>query len=341
MPSALTYLGLFPSECSAFPQKEQLNYRIVNIDSGQITEEGPAPATVYLPLTKYQAAFIHWRVKSWSLAFRIGPIAINKQAETEIGVYTWNFSIPATEFFLTKSLNYTNEKDLICRIWQGPANNLYVGVEGDADPWGAWNGNREIEIDSTAVIEFPEADPPEEPENYDNSRTVEITPEVSNFTASPNYFAINQLSRRVGQTDFLEFDSGRNNGLFYWPYLIQLNFELSNGDLLLFTEGFGGELPIRGYLTTNGSETRLGLGASLSPYKVRIELSDDENDFIELDLYDLTTEMTDEGPARKTFNVAGFDGIIIRPHEYWEHDPFDGGGPIYDGTTGEQIRPLP
>ena len=27
--------------------------------------------------------------------------------------------------------------------------------------------------------------------------------------------------------------------------------------------------------------------------------------------------------------------------EYWPYDPGDGGGPIYDSATGQQLRPFP
>ena len=42
------------------------------------------------------------------------------------------------------------------------------------------------------------------------------------------------------------------------------------------------------------------------------------------------------------FNASGStvsDGAItITPSEYWPYDPGDGGGPIYDSATGEQLR---
>lgn len=36
---------------------------------------------------------------------------------------------------------------------------------------------------------------------------------------------------------------------------------------------------------------------------------------------------------------AGF--FTISPSEYWTYDPGDGGGPIYDSTTGAQLRAFP
>ena len=40
--------------------------------------------------------------------------------------------------------------------------------------------------------------------------------------------------------------------------------------------------------------------------------------------------------------VPGYSATItITPEEYWPYDPNDGGGPIYDSTTGAQLRGLP
>ena len=33
--------------------------------------------------------------------------------------------------------------------------------------------------------------------------------------------------------------------------------------------------------------------------------------------------------------------LVIEPSEFWEYDPNDGLGPIYDKTTGKQLRPFP
>lgn len=33
--------------------------------------------------------------------------------------------------------------------------------------------------------------------------------------------------------------------------------------------------------------------------------------------------------------------LILEPYEWWAYDPNDGGGPIYDTTTGQQLRPSP
>ena len=59
----------------------------------------------------------------------------------------------------------------------------------------------------------------------------------------------------------------------------------------------------------------------------------------------------DVGTKQKTgylsfrYNVPNFYGynlqLDISPSEYWPYDPGDGLGPIYDSTTGEQLRPFP
>ena len=33
--------------------------------------------------------------------------------------------------------------------------------------------------------------------------------------------------------------------------------------------------------------------------------------------------------------------VVVEPHEYWPYDPGDGLGPIYDSTTGAQLRAFP
>ena len=33
--------------------------------------------------------------------------------------------------------------------------------------------------------------------------------------------------------------------------------------------------------------------------------------------------------------------VVLEAIEYWPYDPGDGGGPIYDTTTGKQLRPFP
>ena len=45
-----------------------------------------------------------------------------------------------------------------------------------------------------------------------------------------------------------------------------------------------------------------------------------------------------------TYNITLKNGggtVVMQPQEYWPYDPKDGGGPIYDSVTGEQLRPFP
>lgn len=66
--------------------------------------------------------------------------------------------------------------------------------------------------------------------------------------------------------------------------------------------------------------------------------------------------LSDATLLRKLPNAGQIDGVffdlnaeddvanaslIITPAEYWEYDPNDGGGPIYDKETGEQLRSFP
>lgn len=48
------------------------------------------------------------------------------------------------------------------------------------------------------------------------------------------------------------------------------------------------------------------------------------------------SETVDEVDGSEFFYAGG-----ISVHEYWEYDPKDGGGPIYDKQTGKQIRAFP
>lgn len=62
--------------------------------------------------------------------------------------------------------------------------------------------------------------------------------------------------------------------------------------------------------------------------------------------YDVTSTVSLSMTATSgmTFNVSTygrFGGPTMSVHEYWPYDPGDGGGPIYDTTTGEQLRPFP
>ena len=46
-----------------------------------------------------------------------------------------------------------------------------------------------------------------------------------------------------------------------------------------------------------------------------------------------------DNPPVPATDSAGY--FTISPSEYWPYDPNDGGGPIYDSVTGEQLRPFP
>ena len=51
-------------------------------------------------------------------------------------------------------------------------------------------------------------------------------------------------------------------------------------------------------------------------------------------------EKVDYLTFRGTFSY-GPAYYIIQPGEWWEYDPGDGYGPIYDSITGQQLRPFP
>ncbi len=45
-------------------------------------------------------------------------------------------------------------------------------------------------------------------------------------------------------------------------------------------------------------------------------------------------------PPPELFEIVSLNGTL-KATEYWPYDPEDGGGPIYDSTTGAQLRPFP
>jgi len=46
-------------------------------------------------------------------------------------------------------------------------------------------------------------------------------------------------------------------------------------------------------------------------------------------------------PLYKVESNSGPASVVMNAVEYWPYDPNDGGGPIYDSTTGQQLRPFP
>ena len=46
-------------------------------------------------------------------------------------------------------------------------------------------------------------------------------------------------------------------------------------------------------------------------------------------------------PLYKVLSNSGPASVVMNAVEYWPYDPGDGGGPIYDSTTGAQLRGFP
>lgn len=336
MATVSSYLGLFPNECETFPLVDELRWSISG-EGNSPSDLGIAPTDAYLPLTKERAVFAFWRVKKWEIIYEIGPVNINNLVtfnidvnaeENNIILTETNFSFPQTTVSRIVDsphlfINDT-EKNLVCRSFNPfPANSFTDTID--------------IAINSSNTLTFPVGGG--DPEFNDNSRN---TAQESLAIQNPSFLA--------GVEFFINFDVGKKDGLFYWPFTIDLFLEIgsANTDGNIFDEtaevfyqndpnsSFTGTLPpIVGYLTTvpRGSNP----SGTLTTYKARIEFQN-ENDFIELDLFDITPP----SPLSNTkFNIDGFNGITIKPKEYWEYDPNDGGGPIYDSTTGQQLRPFP
>jgi hypothetical protein len=46
-------------------------------------------------------------------------------------------------------------------------------------------------------------------------------------------------------------------------------------------------------------------------------------------------------PLNSILEQESIDNLVLKPLEFWEYDPGDGLGPIYDSATGAQLRPFP
>ena len=74
--------------------------------------------------------------------------------------------------------------------------------------------------------------------------------------------------------------------------------------------------------------------AAIGPNSITTVDADPEATPIDIDLDGITV------PVFLTSGAAS-GSLSISIHEYWPYDPDDGGGPIYNSTTGEQLRGFP
>jgi hypothetical protein len=314
--ATVSHLGLIPNFC--YPDQEQVTWR--QIFESEIVELGAAPESAYLKLTKQQIDFLFWRVKEWEITWGWNSKSISSKVTFDLDpelTQDYTFSYPQASWTKTliapQALETANEKKLVCEPWYG------------AVPVASFGFN-EFSITSKEVQNNPS---PSLPENFDHSRDLIVNEMALSFAPSAGGYGVS-----------FDFDvawvPNYKTGLFYWPFTIELNIEISNSttDNLLFAEeedSIGGSLPpIVGRLTSNNLNDN---SLEVSNYKAKLYLYDGE--FIEIPLFDKTE------PSAKTetkFNVDGFTGIEIKPKLYWAYDPDDGGGPIYDSTTGEQLR---
>lgn len=51
--------------------------------------------------------------------------------------------------------------------------------------------------------------------------------------------------------------------------------------------------------------------------------------------------MSKTGYLTYNLDLGDAGSVVMSPQEYWTYDPGDGGGPIYDSTTGAQLRAFP
>jgi len=337
--AAVRYLGLFPNECAVFPDVTELRWRRGMINE-QITDLGIAPQNAYIKLTKSQIAAVFWRVKEWSISWEFSAKSIENSVITifpAVGIRTqaFSFSYPKTEnvgSFRARHLGVeiVNEKQLVCSGFENPFN-------------GGGYDNQFLSIQSIETQSFESTDPNEPshpPETYEWSREVISADDV--FLGNWSAFSDQEV--------FLQFDYGKIGDLYYIPLTIDYIVEISSGgtDGILFdevleeasspdVEEITGTLPpIGGILTSvpRGSTEE----ATISEYKAYFHMPAPSSEIVEIDLYDATEP---SALSNTKFNLDGFSGITIKPHEYWPYDPNDGGGPIYDSVTGAQLRPFP
>ena len=327
--SSISSLGIVPNLCETFPLVQELSWRL-NPVSGPYEELGDAPSGAYLAMTKEQVVFSFWRVKFWEIVYSFGPVNISNTTTLSFGgeaysTINYSFSFPFTEVVMPGISRYTiNERALVCTPFVDLFNSA-LPINSDVDL-----NELPLSVSSSETVTFSDGSPTE---TYDLSRSSVL-----------KQFSINAFSADQDAGSW-EFDRGQVNDLYYYPFVVALNMEISSdgSDGLLFAESqeanpvegetITGTLPrIAARLTTFPLPNQSG---PLTEHKVSFQFSS-ESDVIELPLYDIETELT---PLTNTgFNLDGFSGITIRPKEYWPYDLGDGNGPFYDSTTGAQLR---
>jgi hypothetical protein len=320
--ATVRHLGLIPNFC--YPEQDQVTWKQILIGS-EVIELGAAPESAYLKLTKQQVAFFFWRVKEWEVTWGWDNKSISTNVIAGVGgaepiTQTYEFSYPSASWSKTlispHMLGALTEKTLVCRSWNGVVPTAFFEFN-------------EFSITSTETSVF--GDPPE---------TFDADYSRNSIINRIEFYSSLDIPLEGGIYEFdVAWVPNYETGLFYWPFTINFDLEISNisSDNLLFDEEVedtsGALPPIRGKLTSNN----LGDNSlPTSPYVAKLYLSGE--DFIEIPLFDIT-EPSPETNTR--FNLDGFTGIDIRPKLYWPYDPNDGDGPIYDSATGEQLRPFP
>lgn len=289
----IDYIGTVPNICSNFPKDTEL----------------PLPENAYLPLTLEQLIFIHWRVKRWEISYEFSSKSISQLVTIGGGTFLqFEFSHPSKSVAYQRSGPHiqsvgvnANERNLICNF-NRLIDSIGFGLSGADLP--LFTGSQSLSISSTESQTF---DPPdgEEPFNFNHSRG---SYGETLFAYSPNFSA----ARKIDTT-------------YYMPYTVGILLDITNSttDNLLFDEQSqkdtieqgstmdGAQPPIGGFLTTNPEGSY-----SSSAYKATIQISEEESNTIEMDLFDKTEP---SAITSTRFNVDGFNGIKIKPIEYWTY----------------------
>jgi hypothetical protein len=336
--ASISHFGFLPRECR-YPTQEQANWYREQGGGVVIPEDlGEAPEQAYLKIPIKDVVKIFWRVKEWELIIPMGSSNI-------VGTLTFtdtegNFS--GTESAIVSYPDSTIE-ELLGSAGRVDINNP-IENEEELVCNGFFNFMRfayRPSIEVTSDVVFTSDDGEEFPSGGITNVDVQVAAGGGFSGGIELGFSFDTIWKGTGSDRTL-----------WWPVILNFGFSIPNQSSVFENdwdgtgndphEGQSGHIPpIRGYLTTLpipenfvfGVYPEEGEEPILSPYILEIHVPD--SDVIEVPLYDVTPK---SGISQTKFNIENFGNITIKPKSYFEYNPNDGDGPIYDSETGEQLR---
>lgn len=303
---------------------------------------------VYLQLTHKELFWLHWRVKRWRAYLSFAGVVDYQSV-------TWSDDPPVgddpyyiTEYKTTMGGHALEIHDLgYFPTETHPERRLtcYSGIDYLLGGPLKDNLNQTDQFTSLqAEFRSYESDKPAPP--YSTLYTSTIAGAHSLWLRSGEFWVRNEAFHNI----FYRFDTGRVGTTFYMPVHASINLEVIGAPQIMESEreeyvdenGETQELPyrigalpprrgyLRNFLTEDLEEQDVTLGSALA--EVKFHFPDEVKS---LPLYDATPPSPETGTR---FNMPNFTGVDVYPIEYFEHDPQDGGGPIFDKFTGEQLR---